>query len=210
MPIFASRLILIAALLVCGCGIPSSTPSRDQDRGSEPVEPSVGTNPLTLKSKGARLAGTYVGEWSAPVNGLSVRLLVTLQDRTNQSHWASPIILEVKNISSSPLAFINQPAFTDSAVRDSNSKALPETSVDGNQHTGEPQWAVIPGNTYLGIRVDTSIPVDYGLYFGLITPEAQSVTATLVAQHREGPENRWIGEIQVPPVLLTSSSLLKK
>lgn len=201
-----SRFVLIVALVVCGCGPPSPTPSKDQHRGAKPNESSAAANPPLPIPKDVRLAGTYAGEWSEPVNGLSARLLVTLQDGTHSSLWASPVILEVKNTYSTPLALINQPAFTDSAVRDSKGKSLPESSYHGNQLTGEPQWAVIPGNTYLGIRVDTSIPVHYGLCFGLIKPEAQSLTATLVAQHREGPENQWIGEIQLPPISLTSTS----
>lgn len=198
--------LLIMVLIGCGCGMPSPKPSKDQNGGAKTDAPTTAANPAMPKPKQAQVAGTYVGEWSEPVDGLSARLLVTLQGGTHSSLWASPVILEVKNTNSTPLAFIDQPVFTDSAIRDSDGKTLPVVSHNGNQLTGEPQWAVIPGNTYLGIRVDTSIPVHYGLCFGLIVPEAHSLTATLVAQHRDGPKNQWIGEIHVPPVSLVSKS----
>jgi hypothetical protein len=102
--------------------------------------------------------------------------------------------------------FIEQPSFTGAAVREANGYALPEASlIGGNLLTRDPQWAVIPGNAYLGIQVDTSIPVHFGLCFAPIMPGAHHLNATLVAKHREGPKDQWIGEITLPPVVITAS-----
>lgn len=199
-----SRLLLMVVVVACGCGAPRPEPSTDYNHGAEPGEVPTAANSPSPIPETVPHPGTFAGEWSEPVNGLSARLLVTLKDGTHSSLWASSVVLEIKNTYSTPLAFIDQPEFTDVAVRDSKGRPLPESSYAGNQITGEPQWAIIAGNTYLGIRVDTSIPVHHGICVGLITPEACRLAATLVSQQRNGPENQWIGEIQVPPVSLTS------
>lgn len=205
MRICTSALFLILALVACGCDAPGLTQSNNQNPGAKLGDSATVANSPLSKPKAVPRAGKYAGEWSEPVNGLSARLLVTLQEGGQSSLWAGPIILEVKNTDGKPLAFIDQPAFTGAAVRDANGNALPESVRPGNHLSGEPQWAVIPGNAYLGIRVDTSIPVEIGLCFGVITPEALHLSATLLAKHREGPENQWVGEIKLPAVDLTSS-----
>jgi hypothetical protein len=179
--------------------------SNDQNSGANPKESlSVANSPLP-EAKEVPRAGTYAGEWSEPVNGLSARLLVTLHEGGQSSLWASPVILEVKNTTARSLAFIDQPVFSGVAVRDANGNPLPEPSHPGNHLAGGPQWAVIPGNAYLGLRVDTSIPVEVGLCIGVVPPEARTLSATLVAKPREGPENQWVGEINIPPVVLLSN-----
>jgi hypothetical protein len=162
--------------------------------------------PSTGSDKELKRAGTYAGQWSQPVHGLSARLVVTLQQSPNSPRLgAAPLMLEVENTYSTPLAFINQPSFADKATWDAKGNALAESHVHaGNHLSGAPQWAVIPGDATLGLRVDTSIPVETGLCFGVLAPEAASISATLVARHREGPDNQWVGEIQLPPVQLTS------
>ena len=205
MKVWTSALLVIVATVACGCDTPGSNHVNDQNPGAKPGEsPTVVNSPLS-RPKAVPRVGTYAGEWSEPVNGLSARLLVTFQEGGRSSLWAGPIILEVKNTDGKPIAFINQPAFTGAAVRDAIGNALPEFFGPGNHLSGYPQWAVIPGNAYLGMRVDTSIPVEVGLCFGVITPDALHLSATLVAKHREGPENQWVGEIKLPPVDLTSN-----
>lgn len=193
-------------MVAWGCDIPGSKPSNEEHPGSKPEEASAIPKPSPSKSKAFRGAGIYAGEWSEPVNGLSARLLVTLQEGTRSTLFASPVVLEVKNTGGTPLAFLDQPSFKGSAVRDAKGNASPEPSFPGNHLAGVPQWAVIPGNAYLGLKVDTSIPVDVGLCFGPITPDAHRLSATLVARHRaDGPANQWIGEIELPPVVLLPS-----
>ena len=192
---------LFVVLVGSGCGVPSPVGSLDQNAVAN-----AGESPATIASNALQRAGNYAGEWSEPVNGLSARLLVTLQESPNSSRFgAGPIILEVKNTYSTPLAFINQPSFKDKAIWDAKGNVLPEASHPGNHLSGNLEWAVIPGNAYLGLRVDTSIPVEVGLCFGVLAPEAQSLSATLVAKNREGPENQWVGEILLPPVSFTSN-----
>ncbi|MBL8820001.1 MAG: hypothetical protein JNL58_28515 [Planctomyces sp.] len=201
----SSDLVLIVALVACGCDRPGVKLSNDQNARANLKESASVANPPLSEAKDVPRAGTYAGEWSEPVNGLSARLLVTLHEGGQSSLWASPVILEVKNTNAGSLAFIDQPVFSGAAVRDANGNSLPEPSHPGNHLTGEPQWAVIPGNAYLGLRVDTSIPVEVGLCIGVVTPEARTLSATLVAKPREGPENQWVGEINIPPVVLISS-----
>jgi hypothetical protein len=193
---------LIYVMSACGCGTSASTQSNNQNRDTKQEVLTAMNDPSSIPKK-IQHAGTYAGQWSEPVNGLSARLVVTLQESPNSPRFAAgPVTLEVKNTYSTPLAFIDQPSFADKATWDANGNALPESFHAGNHLTGNPQWAVIPGNAYLGIRVDTSIPVEVGLCFGVLAPDTQSLSATLVAKHREGPENQWVGEIQLPPVAL--------
>lgn len=199
----ASSTLLIVALVACGCDSRGSKPSNVQNRDANLGDSFMTDSLPSPQPNNMRRAGIYAGEWSESVNGLSARLLVTLTKSGNSpALFATPVILEVRNTDGSPLAFTDQPSFTGQVVRDAQGNALPESVAAGNHLRGVPQWAAIPGNAYLGLRVDTSVPTDVGLWYGLIAPEAQSLTATLVAQRREGPANQWIGEIPLPPVSL--------
>jgi hypothetical protein len=153
---------------------------------------------------------TVSGAWSEPVNGLSARLLVTYveiaSDKFPTYFHYQKLILEVKNVGSHRLVFSNQPSFANPTIRNAKGEVLhPPGNVDGNQRTGNLEWAAIPFNTYLGLRVDTAIPIKVGLRFESFVTENHSLSATLVARQQEGPKNQWVGNLDLPPVLLVCS-----
>lgn len=196
-------LCLAVYLAGIGCGPSSSGPLR----GETPPAPAATVSadiatPADPAAPGR--AGTYAGEWSEPVNELSARLIVRLEDTQYRSIYSAQVTLEVKNTSRSPVSFISQPHFTDIVLRDADGLAVPNTdSFPGNYLRGLPEWAVIPGNAYLGIRVDTPLRVEEGMFIGNVTFDKQNLSATLVSVRQEGPENQWTGEIALPEVTLS-------
>lgn len=196
----------MVALLSLGCG----------DRASSvPVEPPIqpmaagiefATDSPQPASKEDQSPSTTAGGWSKPANGLSARLLVVYEEITSGKHPTyfhyHSFILEVKNVGTEAVSLISQPSFTDLAIRDAEGKELHGRGYDGNHVTGASEWAVIPTGAYLGLRVDTTIPVNVGLYFESFATEDHSLHATLIAEKEEGPQNQWIGRIELPPVHL--------
>lgn len=152
--------------------------------------------------------------WSEPVNGLSGRLLLTLEElkiaEAAPSHRYK-VILEVKNDTGQQIAFRSQPEFVDVVIRDANGKELPDQGHEMSGPVPLPQWAVIPGQSYLGLRVDmqtVGLPggtalVGVGGYVRFLKPGKHTLTATIVAKQQEGPKNQWLGKMKLPPVSVT-------
>jgi hypothetical protein len=161
--------------------------------------------------------GTTVGAWSESVDNLSARFAVSLAEHQAgqlPAYFQYQVFLEVRNDHGADLAFMNQPSFQDIEICDANGASVDELTPGGNHLRGRPRFIVIPPYTYVGIRVDTAIPVEYGICIGNPTPEKHSLSATLVSTRQTGeeahwfggmetpPARAWIGEIQVPPVML--------
>ena len=153
-------------------------------------------------AEGDHHPGTTVGEWSEPVNFLSARLLVTLEEHEvaeSPSYFRYAVVLEVRNDHGADLAFVNQPSFENIEVRDASGKLVNVLSGGGNHRQGKARWAVILPYTYLGLKVDTPIPVDVGLFVGSVSPDKRSLTATLISKKQTGAEAYWFGEMEPPP-----------
>lgn len=199
-------LLLITAVVSTGCCKRSS----DQSVAKQTQHTAAGVETAddSAKPSPEQALGPYLaaGAWSAPVNGLSARLLVSYQilksDKYPTYFHYQNVILEAKNVGPELLAFSNQPSFTDLAIRDAQGEELRGRGYEGNHITGPIRWAVIPEGAYLGLRVDTAIPVHVGLYFQSFATEDHSLHATLIATKQDGPENQWLGEIKLPPINL--------
>lgn len=203
------RLLLIAALLSSGCDEQVSKQS-----GEQPTQPKAAglANPIDnpeQPDEEAQGPYTAAGAWSEPVNGLSARLLVTYEEMKSNKYPTyfhyQKVILEAKNVGTETVSFINQPSFTDLAIRNAQGEELHGRGHEGNHITGASEWAVIPVGAYLGLRVDTTIPVHVGLYFESFATETHSLHATLVVEKQDGPQNQWIGKIKLHPIYLVPS-----
>jgi hypothetical protein len=147
--------------------------------------------------------------WSDPIRGLSARLRVEFEDlRPGLRH---AVTLELRNHSTLPVAVLSQPEI--------HAKLLGETGdfiamsglvIDGPSR--EPQWAVIPHNAYLGLRIDpqaAAVPAR-GQGVVLIAAGDRSWLAgvgryllriTAKFERKDpGPEVQWTGMLEVPPV----------
>ena len=148
-------------LATIGCGTPTVAQSTTPENTESTKIATASAPPVTVAS-----------EWSKPVNGLKARWLVKWRKIASEDRPAYAgyyeFILEVKNADSAPLSFYSQPMFRDLAIRDANGKVIdPPGSVIGNHISGVPQWATIPNSdgAYLGLRIDTTIPVHHGVHF---------------------------------------------
>ncbi|MCA9208624.1 MAG: hypothetical protein KDA55_09730, partial [Planctomycetales bacterium] len=126
MKLAVPSLVLMAVLLLFGFA---------EQAVSIPETPS--TTPITARttpdspgktSKERQGPSTTAGEWSQPVNGLSARLLVSYEEIKSEKHPTyfhyHKVILEAKNVGAETVSFINQPSFSDLAIRDAHGKEL--------------------------------------------------------------------------------------
>lgn len=158
------------------------------------------------------------GEWSMPVNCLSARLLLTLQERKHDgsaSTYHYLAIVEFKNMGGEVVAVSSQPSFKGILVADADGKPIRECGYIQDGTVPLPQWAHIPGyNAYLGVRVDMTtvyalapdsagdsalLAIDDSVHS--LAPGQYSVRGTVAAEtDKDGPENQWVGEIKLEPV----------
>ncbi len=161
------------------------------------------------------------GDWSKPVNGLSGRLLVAFEDLKPGLRHA--VTLELKNVSTDALAVVNQPKLEVSlfessgfvipsgvTLSETKGLAIPPGSFPMSGPIPNPQWGVIPRDSYMGFRVDmrtVGVPTKEqallavgGKHWGL-KPGKYSLLAKLIAAERgKEKENQWGGEMDLPPV----------
>lgn len=145
---------------------------------------------------------TTFGAWSEPMNFLSARFVVTLEEHQRDdapSYSRYSVALEVRNDHGADLSFVNHPSFESVEVRDANGNLIDVLSGGGNHLQGKARWATILPYTSLGLKVDTTIPVDVGVFVGNPTPDKRSLTATLISKKQTGMEEYWFGEMQPPP-----------
>jgi hypothetical protein len=157
------------------------------------------------------------GVWSAAVGGLRGRLLVSLEDlRPGLRH---KIILEWKNLSLKPLAVTNQPRLT-AELTDWRGRAVPTAGFSMSGGIPDAQWAVIPRDAHLGFRVDmqtVGVPAKDEALLALggktwgLKPGHYVLKAELTCQQQPGPENQWLGRLDLPPVrIVVTRSRLRR
>ncbi len=148
-------------------------------------------------------------EWSQTVNSLSGRLLVRFEDlKPGLRH---SIYLELRNHALAPIVVSNLPEFH-AQLFDSSRMPVSESGFSSNGPSPILQWAAIPRDAYVGLRVDLQtigVPTREHkrvlLAFGN-TPWELSVgqyvlEATAVFNREDGgPPNQWTGELKLPPV----------
>ena len=207
-------LLLLSVSIVSGCETKPQTSSNQPVNHTSQTQTSTSEAEIVEDDHPRR---TTFGAWSKPTNFLSARFVVTLEEyeaADSLSYFGYSVVLEVRNDHGADLAFVNQPSFENIEVRDAGGKLVKVLSRGGNHPQGKVRWAVILPYTYLGLRVDTTIPVDVGLFVGGVSPDKRSLTATLISKKQTGaeaywfgemeppPAKEWVGEIQVPTVLL--------
>jgi hypothetical protein len=147
--------------------------------------------------------------WSEPTNGLSGRLLIQREELNPGLRHT--VYLELRNKSLSPLAVTNQPQIN-SEVFDSAGKSLGASDFPMSGPIQNPQWAVIPRDACICLRIDmqtVGVPTrEHGMTLLAVGGRSWGIRAgeyvikaTLVCQKQEGaPQNQWVGELELPPV----------
>ena len=147
--------------------------------------------------------------WSERTNGLSGRVRVEFEDLKPGLRHA--VYLELRNHSLNPVAVIDQPQIH-AELLDSSRKPVSTSGFLTSGPLPSPQWAVIPRDAYIGFRIDmqtVGVPTrEHGLVliaiggksWGLRAGEYVLKTALVFKKEDDGPQNQWIGELELPPV----------
>ena len=151
----------------------------------------------------------FVSDWSEPNNGLSGRLRVEFEDLKPGLRHA--LYLELRNHGFDPIAVTNQPQIH-AELFDSTGKPIRTSGFSANGPSPITQWAVIPRDAYLGFRIDmqtVAVPTrEHGLALlavggniWVLRAGEYLLKATIkFKDDKDGPPNRWVGEIRLPPV----------
>ncbi|MCG8417116.1 MAG: hypothetical protein MJE77_04130 [Proteobacteria bacterium] len=160
----------------------------------------VGKKPITKPAANA---------WSEPVKGLSGRVRVAFEDLNPGLRHA--VHVELKNHTLNPVAVISHPRIQPELF-DSAGKPV---SVSGFSMSGPspiPQWAVIPRDAYIGLRVDmqtVGVPTrKHGMAVLAVGGKAWQLgagayvleIALAFKKQEDAPPNQWVGELALPPV----------
>jgi len=147
--------------------------------------------------------------WSQPVDRLSGRLRLELEDLAPGLRYA--VYLEVKNHSGDALAVINQPEIH-AQLYDSFGNSVNTTGISGNGPGPGPQWAVVPTDAYVALRVDMrvrAIPTKEhkrvflglgGNTWELGAGKYRLEVRAVFTPEPTGPINQWTGELKLPAV----------
>lgn len=150
-----------------------------------------------------------VGEWSATVNGLRGRLLLSFEDLNPGLRHA--IYLELRNDGFAPVVVSNLPTFR-AALSDSSGNPVSTSGVVSDGPMPILQWAVVPRDAYLGLRVDmqtAGVPTrEHKRVFLGIGGKAWELGAgkyrleatAVFTPEATGPTNQWTGELELPAV----------
>ncbi|SEL12334.1 hypothetical protein [Nitrosovibrio tenuis] len=150
---------------------------------------------------------TVANAWSESINGLSGRLCVELENLKPGLRHA--IYLELKNHSLNPITVINQPR-VHAELFDVTGKPVSTSGFPISGPIHKPQWAVIPRDAYIGLRLDTQIvgmPTrEYGMIliavgeksWGLRPGKYTLEIAAVFKYEENGPKNQWIGQFDLP------------
>lgn len=147
--------------------------------------------------------------WSEVVKGVRGRLVVTFEDLKPGLRYA--VYVEVMNESFKTVAITNQPEIH-AELYDSSGNPVTTSGFFSNGPEPVLQWAVVPMNSYAGIRIDLQtigVPTREhkrvllampGNIWELTTGQYR-LEATAGFKHEEnGPLNQWAGELKLPPV----------
>ena len=147
--------------------------------------------------------------WSDRVNQLSGRLRVEFEDLKPGLRHA--VYLELRNHSLNPIALTNQPQIT-AELYDSSGQPVSTSGFFSNGPSPIKQWAVVPRDAYVGLRVDmqtAGIPAKEHkrVFLGIdgrtweLSTGSYLLRSTASFKHDEtGPPNQWTGELQLPTV----------
>src|SRR5687767_145646 len=147
--------------------------------------------------------------WSQPVNRLSGRLRIEFEDLSPGLRFA--VYLELKNHAFDAIAVINLPEIR-AQLSDSSGQPVSTAGISGNGPPPLRQWAVIPRDAYVGLRVDiqaAAVPMKEQrlVFLGLASNRWRIGTGSyrlkptaVFAPEPTGPTNQWTGELELPAV----------
>lgn len=148
------------------------------------------------------------GDWSAPVDGLSGRLRVWLEDL--RPGFRHAVYLELWNHSLATIGVTNQPR-VDAGLWTGGSVPVPPAAVLASGPVHAAQAALIPGGAYLGFRIDmqtVGLPmreppaalVALGGRSWVVGAGRYRLAATIAFPASEAhPASDWAGELNLPP-----------
>jgi hypothetical protein len=147
--------------------------------------------------------------WSDPVNQLAGRVRVEFEDLKPGLRHA--VYLELKNHSLDPIALTNQPEIS-AELYDSSGQSVSTSSFSSNGPSPIKQWAVVPRDAYVALRVDlqtAGIPAKehQRVFLGIdgrtweLSTGSYSLRCAASFKHDDaGPPKQWTGELTLPPV----------
>ncbi len=151
-------------------------------------------------------------KWSETSNNLSGRALVEFEDLAPGLRYT--IYLELKNHGADTIVITNQPLLV-AALLDASGNPVDTAATVGNGTKPIQQWAAIPNGAYIRFRVDqqgVGYPTKEHREVLLATGEKNWRLKTgqyflkikaIFNRLETGPDNQWIGELDLPPVTLT-------
>jgi hypothetical protein len=149
------------------------------------------------------------GAWSQSVDQLSGRLCVEFEDLKPGLRHA--VYLELRNDGLAPSVVSNLPEVR-AELYDSSGQAVGTSAAVDDGPTPILQWAVIPRDSYLGLRVDRQsagvptkehkrILIALGDKTWELSAGKYLLEAIAVFKREEsGPDNQWVGELKLPSV----------
>jgi hypothetical protein len=155
--------------------------------------------------------------WSEPIDDLRARVRVEPEDLGAGMRHA--VYLELLNCAYHPRALTDRPEIR-AALLDSAGNALQPAGVAASGPVPPAQWAVIPRDGYIGLRIDHrnfGVPAKpqrvalLALGAGGWMLGAGTYSLELAARFErvaDGPENQWVGELLPPAVELEVTAQL--
>jgi len=152
--------------------------------------------------------------WSDVINGLQGRLVAKNKPNKYNETNLLDIILELKNVSTKPIAIQNDRDAVSFKLYDLRGYAIPQAAGGRSGPVPYPQWAIISRDSYLGFSLygyTAGIPGGGGLFIALpkdtwLLKEGEFIleaTLTIKDIGEDRPDNAWLGEIVLPPLRIS-------
>jgi RNA polymerase sigma factor (sigma-70 family) len=203
------------AALLTGAGIVSIA---RQPAAAEPPA-AVNEQPKPAKAPAKDDTMPQREEWSEAAAGLRGRLLPVVRQKLN----GTPILgltLELANVSTGSLSFKADPEFAKVEVFDSTGKAVRQSGLPRSGPVPNPEYAVIPRDSYLGLPLDiltVGIPPNKGALLSLrnadwvLEPGRYTIRASFAAASSavrvtvggaDTQPTAWADKLTLPPVVI--------
>lgn len=155
------------------------------------------------------ISETFTSAWSKTIDGLSGRLRLKFEDLNPGLRYA--IYLELASHAFEPITVINQPVIN-AVLFDESRNSIYTIGYPSSGPQPLRQWAVIPRDAYIGLRVDmqtTGVPTRDqqqvllavgGTTWRITSGRYSLKTSVVFKQDKDGPPNQWVGELDLPEV----------
>ena len=148
--------------------------------------------------------------WSEVENGLQARLVLKRKSPIGGTDILD-VVLQLKNVSTHPIAVRNDPEAVSVTLYDSRRYAVPQAGHDRSGPVPYPQWAIVPRDSSLEFSLydcGVGIPANAGTLLALprgvwLLQKGQYVLEAVFAVTQlppDAPGNAWLGELTLPHV----------